>query len=175
MTGKPPVVRSAVAGDILELKRLFYAMMAEAGVDDFSISKVQQTLERGIKRDGAMLLVACGKSGRLVGFLLFELIAPWFSDTRQTTETCIFVEPGHRRSIGARELRKFAAWHRTEGAGRKIEVVAPASKPPASVQNGSRAVPQPVVDDSAIATDSLEGVLRMLGSCVPKPPAVPAS
>jgi hypothetical protein len=85
-----------------------------------SISKVQQAFERGIKRDDAMLLVAPGESGRLVGFLLFELIAPWFSDTRQTTETCIFVEPGHRRSVGARELRKFAAWHRRETLNAKL-------------------------------------------------------
>jgi hypothetical protein len=131
--------------DLPELRRLFYAMMAEAGVDNFSIGKVQKRLERGIKREGGILLVATGKRGRLVGFILFELIAPWFSDAERITETCIFVEPGHRRSIGARELRKVAAWWRTESDTRKTEA-APAGANSASIpQNGGAAdTPKPV-------------------------------
>jgi hypothetical protein len=66
-------VRNATAQDMAELRRLFYAMMAEAGVDNFSIGKVQKRFERGIERDGGILLVATGKPGRLVGFILFEI------------------------------------------------------------------------------------------------------
>jgi hypothetical protein len=120
-----------------ELRRLFYAMMAEGGVDNFNIGKVQKRFERGIKRDGGILLVATGKPGRLVGFILFELIAPWFSDAERVTETCIFVAPGHRRSVGARELRKVAEWWRKESDKRKPDA-APAGANSASVlQNGS--------------------------------------
>jgi hypothetical protein len=144
---KPPAIRNAVDADMPELRRLFYAMMAEAGVDDFSITKVQSAFERGIKRDDAMLLVATGKPGRLVGFLLFELIAPWFSDARRVTETCIFVEPGHRRSIGARALRKFAEEGRRVGDGRKTEAAPTAQKTPAASQNGTRATIAAKPDD----------------------------
>ena len=58
---KPPVVRNATPQDMPELRRLFYAMMAEAGLDNFNIGKVQKRFERGIKRDGGILLVATGK------------------------------------------------------------------------------------------------------------------
>jgi len=54
-------VRNATPQDMPELRRLFYAMMAEAGLDNFNIGKVQKRFERGIKRDGGILLVATGK------------------------------------------------------------------------------------------------------------------
>jgi hypothetical protein len=128
-----------------ELRRLFYAMMAEGGVDNFSIGKVQKALERGIKRDGGILLVATGKPGRLVGFILFEMIAPWFSDAERVTETCIFVEPGHRRSVGARELRKVAAWWRKESDKRKTDAAPAGANSASAAQNGAAAAtPQSV-------------------------------
>jgi hypothetical protein len=122
-----------------ELRRLFYAMMAEAGADNFSIAKAQSALERGIKRDGGILLVATGKPGRLVGFILFELIAPWFSDAERITETCIFVEHGHRRSVGARELRKVAEWWRKESDKRKTDTAPVGANSLSAAQNGAAA------------------------------------
>ena len=147
---KPPVVRNANLQDMPELRRLFYAMMAEAGVDEFNIGKVQKKFERGIKRDGGILLVATGKPGRLVGFILFELIAPWFSDAERITETCIFVEHGHRRSVGARELRKVAEWWRKESDKRKTDTAPVGANSAAIPQNGSAdAAPKPVTPASS--------------------------
>jgi hypothetical protein len=138
-----------------ELRRLFYAMMAEAGVDEFNIGKVQKKLERGIKRDGGILLVATSKPGRLVGFILFELIAPWFSDAERITETCIFVEPGHRRSVGARELRKVAAWWRNESDKRKTDAApAEVNSSPAAQNGAAVAAPKSVTPASSEQTAS---------------------
>jgi hypothetical protein len=164
MPSRPTVIRNAVAGDMPELRRLFYAMMAESGMDDFNITKVQSAFERGIKRDGAMLLVATGKPGRLVGFLLFEPIAPWFSDERRVTETCIFVEPGHRRSVGARKLRKFAEERRKESDKRKAEAVPAAPNVPSKAQNGAAAASQPIVAGASDRPDSkpVDGVDALL-------------
>jgi hypothetical protein len=132
-------VRNATLSDLPELRRLFYAMMAEAGVDDFDVGKVQKKFERGIKREGGILLVATGKPGRLVGFILFELIAPWFSDAERVTETCIFVELGHRRSVGARELRKVAEWWRKESDKRKPDAAPAGANSAPTAQNGAAA------------------------------------
>jgi hypothetical protein len=116
-----------------------------------------------------MLLVATGKPGRLVGFLLFELNAPWFSDGRRVTETCIFVEPGHRRSIGARELRKFAEERRKEGDGRKPEAAPTVQKAPVVSQNGTGATV------AAKPVDSVEALLKTLAaSSRPEPAMAPA-
>jgi hypothetical protein len=76
---------------------------------------------------------------QLVGFLLFELTAPWFSDAQRIIETCISVEEGHRRSVGARELRKVAAWWRKEGDKRKPQAAPTAQKALAVSQNGTEA------------------------------------
>jgi hypothetical protein len=138
---KPPVVRNANLQDMPELRRLFYAMMAEAGVDEFNIGKVQKKFERGIKRDGGILLVATGKPGRLVGFILFELIAPWFTEAERITEVCIFVEPGHRRSVGARELRKVAGWWRKESDKRKTDAAPAVANSLSAAQNGAATTP----------------------------------
>jgi hypothetical protein len=139
-----------------ELRRLFYAMMAEAGADNFNITKAQSAFERGIKRDGAMLLVAPGKPGRLVGFILFELVAPWFSDAERITETCMFVEPGHRRSVGARELRKVAAWWRKESDKRKPDASpAVANSAPAAQNGAATAMPKSVSLASSEQTASV--------------------
>jgi hypothetical protein len=140
---KPSVVRNAILSDLPELRRLFYAMMAEAGIDDFNIGKVQKRLDRGIKRDGGILLVATGKPGRLVGFILFELIAPWFSDAERITEVCIFVEPGHRRSVGARELRNVAAWWRKESDTHKTDAAPVGANSAPAAQNGAAVAPEP--------------------------------
>jgi hypothetical protein len=176
---KSPAIRNAVDADMPELRRLFYAMMAEAGVDDFSIGKVQSVFERGIKRDDAMLLVATGKPGRLVGFLLFEPMAPWFSDARRVTETCIFVELGHRRSIGACELRKFAAERRKESDKRKPEAAPTAQKAPAAVQRcdcaaiSHSAGGSDKADDNPV--DSVEALLKTLAASNRPEPAMPSA
>jgi hypothetical protein len=163
---KPSVVRNAILSDLPELRRLFYAMMAEAGIDDFNIGKVQKRLDRGIKRDGGILLVAIGKPGRLVGFILFELIAPWFSDAERITETCIFVEPGHRRSVGARELRKVAAWWRKESDKRKPDAAPAVANSLSAAQNGAAATPEPKASDGPKGT---VGVLETLTKRIDRP------
>jgi hypothetical protein len=147
-----------------ELRRLFYAMIAEAGIDEFNIGKVQKRLERGIKRDGGILLVATGKPGRLVGFILFELIAPWFSDAERVTETCMFVEPGHRRSVGARELRKVAEWWRNESDTRKTDAApAGANSAPASQNGAAAATPKSVPLASSEQTASASNAVPAQG------------
>jgi hypothetical protein len=74
------------------------------------------------------------------------------------TETCIFVEPGHRRSIGARELRKFAAGRRKESDKRKPGAAPTAQKAPAVSQNGAgaTAATKPV--------DNVEALLKTLAA-----------
>jgi hypothetical protein len=167
MTGKPPAVRNAIAGDMLELKRLFYALMAESGIDDFSIAKAERALERGIKREGAILTVAPDRSGRLIGFILFTLQPSWFSDTAQIVQTALFIERGHRRSLGAMELRKVSRLARQWAKAPKPSIVRPAPKPQPSAQNGTGTAPQPVMAGDAdkpdkTAVDGVDALLQTL-------------
>jgi hypothetical protein len=69
----------------------------------------------------------------------YELISPWFSDAERIAETCIFVEPGHRRSVGARELRKITAWWRKESDKRQPDAAPAVANSLSVVQNGAAA------------------------------------
>jgi hypothetical protein len=137
MTDKPAAVRNAVPSDMMELKRLSYALMAESNIDDFSIVKMEKALERGIKGDGAMLTVAPDRSGRLVGFILFTLQPSWFSDTLNIVQTALFIERGHRRSLGAMELRKVSRLARQWAKAPKPSIVRPVPRPQVAAQNGA--------------------------------------
>jgi hypothetical protein len=125
---------------MMELKRLFYALMAESGIDDFSITKAERALERGIKGEGAMLTVAPDRSGRLSGFILFTLRAPGSQTRRALFKR--FIERGHRRSLGAMGLRKVSRLARQWAKAPKPSNVRPAPKPQPPNQNGAAAAPQ---------------------------------
>jgi hypothetical protein len=80
-----------------------------------------------------------------------------------------FVEPGHRRSIGARALRKFAEERRKESDGRKTDAVPVAPYVPPNAQNGVAIAPQLVVagvpdkpDNKPV--DGVDALLKMLAS-----------
>ena len=89
-------------------------------------------------------------ASRLVGFILFEMIAPWVSEAERIAEVCKFVEPGHRRSVGARELGKVAAWWRKESDKRKTDTAPVGANSAAIPQNGSAdAAPKPVTPASS--------------------------
>jgi hypothetical protein len=70
--------------------RLFYSMQTENGIYDANIEKVRAMFDRG------------------KGMVLFATTNVWFSDAQRMTEILCFIDPGHRRSQNARELRKFA-------------------------------------------------------------------
>ena len=142
-------LRNAQSGDMRELRRLFFNMVAEAGIPDFNISKVDAAFERGIKRDGSLLLVAPSKPGRLIGFALFGLIPQWFTDAGRLTELCVFIDNGHRRSDAAGELRKVVNWWRRESERQKPENVAAKASPVAAEQKCLPETPQPAAPENS--------------------------
>ena len=55
------------------------------------------------------MLVVTGKPGRLKGAMLIAAIDVWYASVPRLTEVFLYIDPGHRRSANARELRNFAA------------------------------------------------------------------
>jgi hypothetical protein len=104
---KSRILRRGERADEAEFVRLFHAMAAESGIEDFNIDKVRAMFDRAIRRDRAALVVA-GEPGHLQGVVLFGFQYPWFADSARMTMLSVFLDPDHRGLMPARELLRFS-------------------------------------------------------------------
>ena len=112
-------VRDATRADIPELERLLCADQAAAGkLADVNVPRMRAAFERGIAKDGSMLVVAPGTRGRLNGFLLIRWIEVWFSSGAKRLDLHVCIDGSHRRSRSVVELRGFADWVRRSKPGK---------------------------------------------------------
>jgi hypothetical protein len=172
VTGKPSAaVRNAVASDMPELLRLLTATKAQAGkLEELDLPKATAALRRAIAKDGSLLFVAPGATGRLNGFLMFGMVEQWWSQSSAMVELSFVPDIGHMRSAGVlalQELRRQANQYAKPTRKPAAATAAPKPQPPA--QNGAAAAPQPVVAGGSDKLDNkpvdgVEALLQTLAS-----------
>lgn len=149
-------LRNAETADLPELMRLLCSQQAQTGhLPDVDIPKCERTFEAGIANRELMLVVAPGARGRLNGFLLIGLVEPWFSARPSLSELCFCVDHGHLRSKSVRELRKFAAWARSQmGSHKRDDAAAQANSLPQSQNCTATTLPPAPTDNPENAPDA---------------------
>ncbi len=121
VTERPALVRMAGPADEDALYDLLLALEADNG---FGIAheeaRVRAAIEKGTRRQGAMIGVIDGKKGEygeggeLAASVCLTLAQFWYADAWFLSEQWLFVRPEYRFNHFERELFQFAKWCREE-------------------------------------------------------------
>lgn len=111
------MIREATHDDIPTMLVLGEEMHRESryAQHPWNATKVAGLIATLIDSEDGLALVA-ERDGQMVGGFLGAAFDHWCTDARQSSDFAMFVLPEHRgTTIGARLLRRYAAWARTRG------------------------------------------------------------
>ena len=104
----PSNVRLAVPEDKLAVFELCKMLHAENGLFPMDDDLVQETMMKGINRNGGVLGVIGPVGGPLEGVIYMTILNFWYSRKPHLAELFSYVPPEHRKSNHAKVLIEFA-------------------------------------------------------------------
>ena len=120
-------IRPAVALDADDLERMardFVASSPYGALLKLDSSRVRDLIDAMLESEDAMIFVAQGAGGDVVGMIALQVLEHPMSGDQMATELVWWVDPARRGTAGVRLLRIAEMWAKSRGAT-LLQMVAP--------------------------------------------------